>query len=421
MDEKLKESKQLQGEAKRLADVLWAGRDDDTARLLREGVKAMAERDYLLVKSTRTCPECGGLDSMLARCFRCGTTYGGKNMCKAAEPEPAVELKIRSPHGETTFEVPRDALGPDLSEQLREREAMLAEKARAATSAEEKALADFTGALEEVRGKLCLAVRVPEDTPWERLVPAVEAMNHLIAEVSDARDEVVVQRNEAANQLDRAIHERDEAQKVVQALQEQVEEAIGERNAQIIAMRVLADQITEADKVLRSIMGAPALGGDPQYASDFVEQARVVKTWVEDRSVAYGEQRKSWEDTEGKLRATIENLEDDLQDIRQGDAGQAFEWKQSFWTLAARLGVPREMMGQPKSPNVDGVMKYVDHAVLPLLQVEKRLEAVEKQLQEQEAEAHAPKSLIKGREVECLHCGSVYPDGVQFCPHCGKD
>ena len=436
MDEKIRESQRFQEEAKKLADVLWAGRDDSTAKLLREGVKAMIERDYLLVKSTRECPECGGLDSMLARCFRCGATYGGEDMSKA-EPEPLVELTVNGPHGKSSFQVPREALeGSPVMEEMRRHDDVLAAKAKRATATEEKALADFTGALEEVRGKLCTATQTPSDTPWEKLVPAVEAMNHLVSEVSYARDEMVAKYNRelearvvACDERDRAtdqaktlLKDRDEAQEAVRHLQAEVEDANDERDSQILAMRVLAGQITEADKVIRTIMGAPALGGDPEYASDFVEQARVVQTWVNDRSEAYGKQRDDWEATEGKLRAVIENLEDDMRDIRQGDAGQAAEWKQTFWTLAARLGVPREMMGQTKSPNADGVMKYIDRVVLPALQVEQRVKAVETHIESQQAEApEAGSKPPKGTHGACEHCGVMRPLDAAFCPSCAKE
>ena len=55
MDEK--QSKELQEEMTRLAEVLWAGRDDDTARLLREGaraVRALREHDELLQRSAES-------------------------------------------------------------------------------------------------------------------------------------------------------------------------------------------------------------------------------------------------------------------------------------------------------------------------------------------------------------------------------
>jgi len=46
-----KASRKLQEEVEKLASTLWAGRDDHTAGLLREGIKAMQERDKLRLKA----------------------------------------------------------------------------------------------------------------------------------------------------------------------------------------------------------------------------------------------------------------------------------------------------------------------------------------------------------------------------------
>ena len=382
MDEK--ESKRLQEEAIRLAEVLWAGRDDDTSRLLREGVRAMRERDAL-----KRCP-------FIAHCqVGCQTSKEGT-------------MDLRKRHDD------------------------LDARATQATAAEERALADFTGALEEVRQKIAKAARVAGNPSWETLVPAVENLAtrcaHLEAQTQAQSTEVdvtVLQYEEVEQERDhwKKAHEtaaeenmisarqlQEYAEKVA-ALEAQLQATSGslsraneERESILMALKTVRDVIVEADALI-----VEALGGEPtkdaEYASDLLDNVR---------------------DLLARHREQFAALQKEVAVFKESDKTQAAEWKRHVWNIAAALNVPRVAMGRAEEPNVDQIVKFINQNVLPTFQLAQRVSEIEGQLRDQEATTPpgtnpAAELLRKATQVECEKCGAKRIEGVEFCPSCGKD
>jgi len=354
MDEK--ESKRLQAEAIRLAEVLWAGRDDDTSRLLREGARAMRERDELL-----RCP-------FITHC----------------------------------------------------------QQPKSESANEERALADFTGALEEVRQKIAKAIGMPSGVPWETLIPGVELLASRCAELEAQTRNQATEVDVTVLQYEEVEQERDHWKKAhetaaeeneitarqlqeyaskVTALEEQLTTASGrvarsesERESILMALKTVRDIIVESDRLLIEALGVEPTK-DAEYASDLLDNVRALIARL-------GDERETWETERGALKAEIARLNKDVAGYRQGDETLASSWKGHVWRLAAALGVPRPVMGRATDPSVDQIMQYINQNVLPMVEVSKRVDAIAQRL--------SPK-------ITCKHCGAKYPVGVEFCPSCGKE
>lgn len=266
-------------------------------------------------------------------------------------------------------------------EEARQRDEVLARRAQDSTELEERALADFTTAIDQVRGKLARALGMNPESPWEVITPKVESL------MPD-----------------------------MEAVQGKAARAESERESVLMALKVVRDVIVEADKV-----ACEAVGHDPtpeaEYASDLVESVR--RLAHEHRETAKGREteRTAFEEIIAELREEVRVL-------HKGDEGVAAEWKAHVWRLAAMLDVPRPLMGQPENPNVDQIVRHIGKVVGPLLKLQERIEVVEKHLQSQVAESPDPDPAVEtliGAEVTICTCGTRFPTGVIFCPNCGKD
>jgi len=366
-----KESKRLQEEALRLAEVLWAGRDDDTARLLREGVRAMRERDELL---------------------RC----------------PFITHCQHQEQGEGAMD-------------LRKRHDDLDRRATEATAAEERALADFTGAIEEVRGKLCRAAGMPSDTTWELLVPTVEALRTNLDRTSAELDCAVRQVEDAEQGLDHAREARELASAAQDRIAEQGQEldqlrgslarANEEREAMLMALKTVRDVIVAADARITGALGEEPTK-DAEYASDLTKNVERLIGCMEENAHDHREE--------------LAALQKEVAVFKESDKTQAAEWKRHVWNIAAALNVPRVAMGRVEEPNVDQIVKFVNQNVLPTFQLAQRVSEIEGQLRGQEATtppgtSPAAELLEKAPQVECEKCGAKRIAGIQFCPSCGKE
>lgn len=451
-------SRKLQEEVEKLASTLWAGRDDDTARLLREGIKAMQERDKMRLKADLY----DEADHYLTRAGY-GYPSGVENMptvaqmaehalnhrsqiqghCHAALTHLGVSEewmpKIYGGHMQEFFEAhgqeqspfgptkrihcacgiyydvtsdipPEDVPGlcpkcggdpfgdndkaPDLDtlgtpedlreryagilgtpEDLRERHADLDARAREATDMEERALADFTSAIEEVRGKLAEAVGVPDDGGWEDLVPAVEKLATDLAN----------QKAESANVFMVVNLTREHMWKIRE-----------------VAAKALGEEVPETT-------------GDEHTALRYVERLiETLKTLRREHDV----EEEEWGEEQDQLRGTIEKLREEVQVLQQGDDTQSGTWRGHFLDLARTVGVPALVSGNVRSPNVDAVMTYVGQ-VMPAYKLAQRVEAIEERLKGSDA---APGRRLKpGTSQTCSKCGTAYPIGTIFCPNCGRE
>jgi hypothetical protein len=407
-----KASRKLQEEVERLAATLWAGRDDHTAGLLREGIRAMQERDKLRLKADL-------YDEVTHYLTRCGYGYPSavENMPTATQmaehalnhrsaiqgfEEAALshlgvseewQVNIRNGQMDAFFEAFE---GADMD--LRKRHSDLDRRATETTAAEQRALTDFTGALEEVRRKLCLATGMPSDATWELLVPAVEAMSegHQLAQSAQAR---IAEQGQQIDQLAGSLKRANE-----------------ERESILMALKTVRDVIVESDALIME-----ALGGEPtgnaEYASDLLDNVRDLIARRKDEQETWGTER-------GSLKAEIARLAKEVGEYRESGKARVAEWKRHVWNIAAALGVPRVAMGQVDEPNVDQIVKFINQNVLPMVQVARRVDAIEQRLQEQEPATHecsTAEVLSKAPQITCAKCGAKRIEGVEFCPSCGQD
>jgi len=240
----------------------------------------------------------------------------------------------------------------------------LDERAQEATELEERALADFTGAMESVRSKLASALSVDPDTKWERLVPAAQELHGEWQEVTTEIDSLR------------------------------------------FALHMVREQVVKADKLVwDTIGGRPP--GEAEYASDLVESVGALIGKMEEGK-----------EVRERLHTEIESLEEDVAVLRAGDETSAGTWKAHFLDLAMAVGVPRVAYGVVTAPNVDAVMTYVGQ-VMPAYKLLQRVDELEKRFNT----TAAPQGTETGglNRVRCPHCGTGYPAGVMFCPRCGKD
>jgi len=205
---------------------------------------------------------------------------------------------------------------------------------------------------------------------------------------------------------------------LVKELKTQEQAPASERDTLMLAMTTLRDQVVEADNLVRAALGYEPGEGKCPYG--FADNVRRLIGCMEENATDHEQALSAWEAKKASLEAKVNYLESTLEKLREGDAGQAFDWKAHFVNLASAVGVPRSVVGDVKSPQVDAVMNYVAQTI-PGYKLAITVRKLEKRVAELEAREPEPKPPSATTHYEvCKHCHVRVPAGVQFCPRCGE-
>jgi len=213
----------------------------------------------------------------------------------------------------------------------RARDDELARRAEHATKAEERALQDFTSAMEEVRCKLVAAVGGPANMKWMDLVPAVEKLATDLA-------------NTKANSAN-----------------------------VFLAVNIVREHLWKIRDVAAKALGEDVpdwTTGDEHTATAYVERiiARLEEN-AEERS---------------RMVGTINRLEEDVKVLHEGDETEAGTWKLHYVSLCQEIGIPRSVYGDVKAPKVDEIARYMGQTYTPLTKLAERVADIENRLPKQQ-------------------------------------
>lgn len=242
---------------------------------------------------------------------------------------------------------------------------------------EERALSDFTSAMEAVRSKLVATLGLDPTAPWEALSPALRAV---------------------ANERDSSVRER---------------EAI------LTAMCVLREQVVKADKLVWDTLGGCPTG-EAEYASDLVKSVQALISRMEENALDHKNAANDWQMEHDRLLGRAGVLESDITVLRKGDDTSSGTWKAHFLDLARAVGVPSVSYGVVTDPNVDAVMTYVGQ-VMPAYKLLQLVDDLEKRIDEMASPPKVTGPRTATVTQKCPFCEAVYPRGAMFCSRCGKE
>ena len=370
MDEK--QSKELQEEMTRLAEVLWAGRDDDTARLLREGARAMRalrEHDELLQRSAESEEPVTAFITAL----------------EEIRQKIAKAVKIRS-------DAPWQMLVPVIEQMSSAIDTSM--PGAVVAKSELWAIFQEAGFVDCTLGKL----------DWTNIVGAARVLTRDVVHWKSECKKALAENTTLSKQLlekESQLRGYTDSEKLkkcedkISHLSAHLEASNSEREAVLIAVGAVRDTIVKCSQLVTDALGEKT-GDEEKRASTLPGKIRILVSRLEER------------------KKEIAHLNKEIARYRLNDETLATSWKGHVWRVAAALGTPRPVMGVATDPNIDQIMQYINQTVAPMLMLSKRVERIEAQLQE-------PPTKPKSQETECPKCGWRYAAGAAFCPHCGVE